>query len=58
VPRCSSCEAATGRRWGRLIDEGRDPEPWLSEAEVFYRRVGAVHYLRQLDELRVMRRIA
>jgi phage shock protein A len=42
----------------RLSEEGGDSEPWFSEAEVFYRDVGAVHYLRQLDELRATRRTA
>jgi tetratricopeptide (TPR) repeat protein len=43
---------------GRLLDAGEDPEPWLSEAESFYRGVGAMRYLREIDELRATRRSA
>jgi hypothetical protein len=42
----------------KLTAEGADPEPWLSGAEAFYREVRATRYLRELDELRVMRRSA
>ncbi|MFL5964198.1 MAG: ATP-binding protein [Gaiellaceae bacterium] len=42
----------------RLTAAGDDPEPWLSGAEAFYRPVRATRYLRELDELRIMRRSA
>ena len=37
---------------------GDDPEPWLGEAETFYRGVRATRYLLELDELRATRRSA
>jgi hypothetical protein len=57
-------EARTGAAYARLrlarrlAAEGGDPEPWLSEAETFYRGVRAMRYLRELDELRARRRSA
>ncbi len=42
----------------RLAAAGDDPEPWLGEAEAFYRCVGATRYLREIDGLRATRRSA
>ena len=42
----------------RLAESGEDPEPWLSEAEAFYRGVRATRFVRQLEELRAIRRSA
>jgi class 3 adenylate cyclase/tetratricopeptide (TPR) repeat protein len=42
----------------RLAEAGEDPEPWLSEAEAFYRPIGATRYLRELEGLRATRRSA
>jgi tetratricopeptide (TPR) repeat protein len=49
-------EAAYARL--QLVRRSEDPEPWLTQAEAFYRRVGATRYLAQLDELRATRRTA
>ena len=42
----------------QLARRSEEPNPWLSQAEMFYRRVGATRYLRQLEELRTTRRSA
>jgi hypothetical protein len=42
----------------QLARRSEDPEPWLTQAEAFYRSVGATRYLAQLDELRATRRTA
>jgi hypothetical protein len=47
--------AYTRLQLARTLD---DPEPWLSDADAFYRGVGATRYLVQLDELRATRRSA
>ncbi len=42
----------------RSLQAGDDPEPWLSDAESFYRGVGARRYLGEIEELRATRRSA
>ena len=42
----------------RRVESGEDPEPWLSAAEAFYRGVRATRFVRQLEELRAIRRSA
>jgi hypothetical protein len=49
-------EAAYARL--QLARRSEDPEPWLSQADAFYRGVGATRYLAQLDGLRATRRTA
>ncbi|HEV7640277.1 MAG TPA: hypothetical protein VGO39_05400, partial [Gaiellaceae bacterium] len=52
----ATSEAAYARL--QLARRSEDPEPWLSEAEAFYRSVGATRYLAELDGLRTTRRTA
>jgi tetratricopeptide (TPR) repeat protein len=42
----------------RLTAAGGDPEPWLAEAELFYRGVGAERYLGEIGGLSATRRSA